>query len=287
MSEAKGSARGRADTKPEEPVLFVQSALVEPVMLEAAGGRVAVYSRPAPYPDRVNEDSAVLIPLANAGALLVVADGVGGAREGARASRRMVTRLAAGLTRAAPNVAESSDPSIRSTTLDAVEETNRELLERGSGSTTLAIAELRDGQARPYHVGDSEIWLIGGGGKIRWRTTSHSPTGYAVEAGLLAESEALGHDERHLISNAVGASDMRVEIGSFQPMRPRDTLLVGTDGLFDNLRSREIVEIVRKGPLHVAARALARAAAERMTAHDETEPGKPDDLTFLLYRRLR
>ncbi len=283
MNEPNASEPQTGDAKPREPVLFIRSAHSEPVIVETAAGRAAVYSRPAPYPERVNEDAAVLIPLSESDGLLVVADGVGGARDGARASRRVVERLAGAFS----ELDFRTDLAVRSMTLDAVEETNRELLEAGSGSTTIAIAELREGQVRSYHVGDSEIWLIGGGGKVRWRTTSHSPTGYAVEAGLMGESEALGHHERHLISNAVGASDMRVEIGSFRALRPRDTLLAATDGLFDNLQSEQIVELVRKGPLERAASDLAAAAVARMDDSESATPGKPDDLTFVLYRPNR
>ena len=55
-----------------------------------------------------------------------------------------------------------------------------------------------------------------------------------------------------------------------------------SDGLTDNLSTKEIIEVVRKGPLAAAAEALQARALARMSA--STPPNKPDDLTLLLYR---
>ncbi|MHC4422347.1 MAG: PP2C family protein-serine/threonine phosphatase, partial [Planctomycetota bacterium] len=67
--------------------------------------------------------------------------------------------------------------------------------------------------------------------------------------------------------------------------RRRDTLVLGSDGLFDNLHLEEITEYVRKGPLARAAESLAAACRRRMCEPRADHPSKPDDLTFLLYRR--
>jgi hypothetical protein len=42
---------------------------------------------------------------------------------------------------------------------------------------------------------------------------------------------------------------------------------------------------VRQGKLRRAADTLVRAAVGRMTAPAEGQPSKPDDLTFILFRR--
>ncbi len=134
-------------------------------------------------------------------------------------------------------------------------------------------------------MGDSEIVVVGQRGRLKLQTVSHSPVGYAVEAGMLDGEEALHHDERHLVSNLVGSAEMRIEVGSPLALAPRDTVLLGTDGLFDNLVFYEIVEAIRVGPLERAAQELAEAALKRMQEPVEGQPSKPDDLTFILYRR--
>jgi serine/threonine protein phosphatase PrpC len=109
--------------------------------------------------------------------------------------------------------------------------------------------------------------------------------GYAVEAGMLDGEEALHHDERHLVSNLVGSAEMRIEVGSPLELAPLDTVLLASDGLFDNLLQPEIVDEIRVKPLEQVARTLAEAAASRMDEPAQGQPSKPDDLTFLLYRR--
>jgi serine/threonine protein phosphatase PrpC len=150
------------------------------------------------------------------------------------------------------------------------------------------VAEIVEGKIRSYHVGDSELISVGQRGRLKLRITPHSPTGFAVEAGLLDEDEAVQHDQRHLLFNVIGASDMRIEVGTPMKLDIRDTVLLASDGLMDNLYVDEIVEAIRKGPLAVAADELVRRALERMTGSDGDSPSKPDDLTVVLYRpRIR
>jgi serine/threonine protein phosphatase PrpC len=131
------------------------------------------------------------------------------------------------------------------------------------------------------------ILAVGQRGKIRLQTVSHSPIGYAVEAGFLEEREAMQHEDRHLVSNMIGASDMRIEIGPVVTLKPRDTVLLASDGISDNLHVEEIVNLVRKGPLDTVVRSLAVACGERMREENTETPSKPDDMTFIAYRPVR
>ncbi len=87
--------------------------------------------------------------------------------------------------------------------------------------------------------------------------------------------------------NAIGSADMSIEIGSPVKLDARDTVLLASDGLMDNLYVDEIVEIVRKGPLPDAADELVRRAVERMTQSSGDGSSKPDDLTVMLFRKKR
>ena len=60
-------------------------------------------------------------------------------------------------------------------------------------------------------------------------------------------------------------------------------MLIASDGLVDNLRPDEIVELVRKGDLLNAGRRLVDETLRRMNSPD-LEPSKPDDLTVILFR---
>ena len=105
-----------------------------------------------------------------------------------------------------------------------------------------------------------------------------------MEAGVLDAADAMHHEDRHLVSNVIGAPEMRIEIGPSCKLDPRDTLLLASDGLCDNLHIEEIVERVRKGPLIAAADRLVSDARERMSQPQEGQPSKPDDLTFVAFR---
>jgi serine/threonine protein phosphatase PrpC len=87
-----------------------------------------------------------------------------------------------------------------------------------------------------------------------------------------------------VVSNAVGAADMRIEIGSRLELAPLDTLLVATDGLTDNLLMSEVVEAIRARPLDVVAAELVELCRRRMASTGGEAPSKPDDLTFILFR---
>ncbi len=139
--------------------------------------------------------------------------------------------------------------------------------------------------ARSFQIGDSEALIVGQGGTVRAQTTAHSPTGFAVEAGFLDQREALHHEERHLVSNFLGTSDMRIDMGAGVELRPRDTVLIASDGLTDNVHLDEIIERIRKGPLLDGARAAASLARHRMANGEGRQPSKPDDLSLILFRK--
>jgi serine/threonine protein phosphatase PrpC len=148
----------------------------------------------------------------------------------------------------------------------------------------MAVVEIQAGSIRPYHVGDSMILVTGQRGKIKLQTMSHSPVGYAVEAGLLGEKEAMEHEDRHLVSNMVGAEDMRIEVGPVLAVKPYDTVLLLSDGVADNLHVEEIVACARKGPIAEIIRSLAVACSRRMRGDRKGTPSKPDDVTFIAFR---
>ena len=104
---------------------------------------------------------------------------------------------------------------------------------------------------------------------------------------MIDEVEAMHHEERHIVSNVLGTPEMRIELGPMLRMAARDTVLLATDGLFDNLHVPEVVEFVRKGPLKTAVRRLAEVATERMLNPAPGLPSKPDDLTIVAYRLNR
>ena len=78
---------------------------------------------------------------------------------------------------------------------------------------------------------------------------------------------------------------MHIEMGTPIEISARDTVIIASDGLFDNLSMDEIAELSRAGPLLTIMSSLAQAARVRMSDPKEFQPSKPDDLTFICYRR--
>ena len=261
--------------------LFSNKELVPGVIHAVGSGHAAVYSALEPGGAKeVNEDAAAIFDINGASAVLVVADGVGGHRSGQKASDLAVKTLRSAL-RSPPD----DKTQLRSNIITAFEDANRAVLELGVGAaTTLAVVEVHENQIRPYHVGDSEILVVGQRGKTKMHIVPHSPVGYAMQAGLLDEASAMHHEDRHLVSNLIGSSDMHIEVGAPLTLARYDTVLLASDGLADNVHLNEIVALIRKGPLESVARALAAKALDRMTQPSEGDPSKPDDMTFILFR---
>ncbi len=247
------------------------------------GGDVVAFTSRSPVKDgvagEVNQDAVAVFAHGAGRTVLAIADGLGGHPGGDEASMLALVTLEHEL-RAAPD-----DPAaVRSAILAGFEHANEAILALGTGSgTTLIVAEIDRRTLRTYHVGDSGALLFGGRGRLKLETVAHSPVGYALQAGLIDEAEAMVHEERHLVSNVVGDAQMRVEVGSAIALQPRDTLIVASDGLFDNLRIAEIIELARRGPLGDAAGALVGECRRRMTRSD-AELSKPDDLALAVFR---
>ncbi|MEX2489895.1 MAG: protein phosphatase 2C domain-containing protein [Pseudomonadales bacterium] len=259
--------------------IYTNSRMTACELLELPGGSIAVFSCRAPYKSESmpNEDAAAFISANTDTTVIMVADGVGGYPAGAEAASTTITTIIKQLER-------TRAQEMRESILSAIEAANQELISRGIGSaTTLALTEVNGTTVRSYHVGDSVAMMVGQRGKLKLETVSHSPVGYAVESGVISEAEGFHHEERHLVSNIIGTANMHVTLGMPMPMSKFDTILLATDGLFDNLPREEIIEVVRYGNLEQSANELAARASDRMV--EETAGGKADDLTFMLFRK--
>ena len=266
---------------PSESRTYLDADMLEPEVFEVAGGTAAVFSARRPEKTTPNEDAAAVISAGDGAAVLVVADGCGGMASGEQAARIAMECLTASIAAATGTV---DGPGLRAAILDGVEAANRQILDLKTGAgATLAVVQLENGEARPYHVGDAQILLVGGRGRVKLLTTSHSPVGYAQEAGMLEEHEALDHEERHLVSNYLGTAEMHVEMGSGRKVSTRDGLLVASDGVLDNLKLDEIVGFLKSGSAATAAAKIAAVASARMREAQDGQPHKPDDLTLIVF----
>ena len=262
-------------------IQYLHARLAEPEAQELSSGTAMVYSAPAPGKVTVNEDVAAIVSVHTDGDVLIVADGVGGQQAGDEAARIAVETI----TKAVQQ--NQAHQSMRDSILEGIEQANRRVLAMGLGAaTTVVVAELQQGQLRTYYVGDSLILLTGQRGRLKFQNISHSPVGYALESGFINEEEAIHHEERNLVSNVIGTAGMSIEMGPMVKISPRDTLVLSSDCLPDNLYVDEIVENIRTGKLKEAAVRLKCIVEQRMHTPEPDQPCHVDDFTFILYRPM-
>ena len=267
---------------PKDHVMLDGAFEPDSMTLDAGGGNLVAYTCKSPDKETENEDTVAIIPWGPQAAVLVVADGAGGLPGGKRASTTAVETLARSL-----QVAVEKTMLLRTAVLNGIEAANDAVRDIGNGSaTTLCIMTIEGRTTRSYQIGDSEALVVGQRGLIKSQTTAHSPTGFAVEAGFLDHRDALHHAERHLVSNFIGASDMTIDVGAAVELAARDTIVIASDGLTDNLHVEEIVELTRKGPLDKALDGLVARAHARMASDAAGQPSKPDDLSVIVFRKV-
>lgn len=176
--------------------------------------------------------------------LAVLADGAGGHRGGAEASRRAVERVPDALYGTAPEF------SARSLTA-AVVAAHHHLLEGQRSdegfdrmhSTVVALwIDTGSGSALWTHVGDSRLYLVRRG-VLRQLTSDDSVVQRMVEAGVLTPQQALVHPNKSQLIAALGIDD-EVEPHTLQqavPLQAGDAFLLCSDGWWGSLEEGEIL----------------------------------------------
>ncbi len=260
--------------------LYTEQEMQHCELHQLPDGTAAIFSQKCPGADRPNQDAAALLSTSGGHTVLIIADGMGGGKAGGKAAAIAVDTISAHIE------SHSKDDSLRSAILNGIEAANQEIIDLGIGAgATLAVVEISKNTLRSYHIGDAVVLAMGQRGKIKLQTVCHSPVGYAVESGMLEEAEALHHEERHLVSNVLGSSEMKIDIQAPMQLSSRDTVLLSSDGLFDNLSTLEIIELSRKGQIEKVMQSLISLCQERMNSNgNSSHPSKPDDVTFIAFR---
>ena len=245
-----------------------------------ANGSVAMCTSRSPDKSTANEDSAAIIPVNDDSSVLVIADGAGGMRGGGQASAIAIESL---INAVKQSVKDNTD--LRDAILNGIEKANAKIIALGIGAaTTISVVEQVGMTIRTYHVGDSEIIIMGQRGRLIHQTISHSPVGYAIESGLIDADEAMHHAERHLVSNILGSAEMHIAIGPSITLAKYDTVLLSSDGLTDNFSVSTVIDAVRKGRLSATVRKLFKQTLAYMQPSEESHEYKADDLSIIAFR---
>jgi PPM family protein phosphatase len=205
-----------------------------------------------------NQDVVSLASLRQAtGCAMALADGMGGHPDGRLAAELAV---AAALT----HLRGTTDPPGQ--LVEAVRLANLAIRERAepdarglSPGTTLVAAAVFGARATVANVGDSRAYLVRAGRAVQL-TVDHSWVAEQVRAGLLSPEEASRHPRRSRITRALLGEPVDPDLFEVN-LRPRDQLLLCSDGLWDVLGPEQIAATLDPAaPLDVSVAALVDAA---------------------------
>lgn len=240
-----------------------QRALQTRVALRSHVGRVrqenqdsGLVSEPGDWPD---------------GRLVIVADGMGGHKGGATASRLAVTTIRSEFLAAkAADIPAALERAVRTANEVIHTESKRNPDLRNMGTTATVLA-LQGDSAWWAHVGDSRLYLLRDG-RLQQITEDHSLVATMVREGLISADEAAVHPRRNVLNRSLGvAGEVEVDLGR-QPMalREGDVFLLCSDGLHGFVPEDAIRDALLLGADDAAERcielALAAGAPDNVTA---------------------
>ncbi|MBU6335681.1 MAG: Stp1/IreP family PP2C-type Ser/Thr phosphatase [Chloroflexi bacterium] len=197
-----------------------------------------------------NEDT-ILLGAVESCPLAIVADGMGGHRAGATASRLSVDGIRQHLAPA------SGDPGWPERLRRAVMATNQQVYraaraadqQRGMGSTCV-VAVFAERQVHLASVGDSRAYLVNrrgagdDGAAIVQLTVDHTLVARLVDIGQLSADQARHSPQRNIVYRALGTdATVEVDVRSVD-VGPGDRIVLCSDGLSGMLDDAEIAEIV-------------------------------------------
>lgn len=225
-----------------------------------------------------NQDAYAIIPFGRERVLMIVCDGMGGAKSGNVASTLAVEVFTGEVRRTQKSgmSAQTAAAMLRG----ALELANRAVYEQsqmsedfsGMGTTLVAAWITRElaviinvGDSRAYHFTQNDVSLI---------TRDHSMVSFMVERGELTQEQAKLHPGKNVITRAVG-TEPEVEGDIFtRQLRRDECILLCTDGLSNEMADQEILFEVVHG-LHKSdcCQRLVQIAKKR---------GAPDNVTVAL-----
>ena len=218
-----------------------------------------------------NEDYYLLAPEKG---LYVVADGMGGAQAGERASKLAVDTLAGFIERSAEAGAEMLAEAFQEANNQVMNAASNDVNLEGMGTTLVAALEAGP-EILIASVGDSRAYVYQGDELIG--ITEDQTWVHEVGRRLgIDETSLRSHPMRHVLTMAIGVSpELRVHSYALKPQAGAEVLLC-SDGLHGVVEEGVIAEaLAGNGSLESKCRKLIEAARAA---------GGPDNITTVLLR---
>ena len=213
--------------------------------------------------------------LQRSGRLFIVADGVGGASHGERASKYAAEKVLY-------DYYNFSDippgPRLQQIIQDTGNQINT-FAEEGERfirmATTMVVAAIIEDSLIVANVGDSRAYLIRAG-VANQISKDHSFVGEMVRDGLMTEEEARTSKQKNRITRSLGGErDVRVDVFEGIKLADGDKILLCSDG-FSQYATNEMI-------VHLAQNGTADEITDRMIVHANQQGGS-DNISVILIK---
>jgi serine/threonine protein phosphatase PrpC len=207
------------------------------------------------------------------GVLLLVSDGMGGAKAGEIASALTVEAVLGGMLRAIKEKPADGEMLRRviEQASEKVHEAGKRPDRRGMGAT-LTAALISGTMAYIAQIGDSRAYLMRGG-RIGQVTHDQSYVQMLVDAGVMTPAEAEASPRKNIILQVMGQEAVRVALGRIS-LKTGDRLLLCSDGL-TNVVDDATINAIARPPGNLANASAALVALTK-------EGGAPDNVTVIV-----
>lgn len=223
-------------------------------------------------------DCHTVFTLGNKGAMLVVADGMGGLEAGEIASRIAVDtmkeffsadKITDEIVKDASTIRKYMYEAVVAAD-NAIKRKSREEKGVKSMGTTLVAAWLFDGYANIIWCGDSRGYLFNPVSGLAQVTKDHSYVQELVDSGRLLPEYAFDHPDNNIITRSLGNPQKAANPDFVRlPLQEGEVILLCTDGLNSMLRDEEIEAVMQEtsNEIDTCTKALIQGALD-LGGHD-------------------
>jgi PPM family protein phosphatase len=203
------------------------------------------------------------------GALLLVADGLGGHKGGELASRLFCELMMSTVQQHLNDLCREPEQTLKLLAEQTAAQMSDSLQKDHPGvdaHTTCAVAwvSLPDYLLTTLHVGDSRIYRFNKS-KISWRSRDHSVVQMLVDTGEITEDEMGTHPEQGSLTRsiAVGKKIKPSVKTHTESLQENEALLLCSDGFWEMLTNKEIMSLTKSSNLEKALQKWVTKAIKR------------------------
>lgn len=225
-----------------------------------------------------NEDTCLIVENKYGDVLMTVFDGMGGHSKGDLASNKAKEYISS-------QFAEKRFFSfkIKSWIKKVLRKTNSMLFRlsneqprlKGMG-TTVTLFLIHKNKTYLSYIGDSRGYIVKGDNIIQ-KSVDETYVEFLFEQGKITRDEMLTHPQRNVLTNSLGGYD-KVQVNILEITDNYDYLLCCSDGLYNMIDDKTMLEVIKKYPDDV------EKAAKRLITRANMRGGK-DNVSVCLLRK--